>query len=360
MIKKIVFLLFVCFTVVGSAQDYEYPVIKDIVTDNAGIFETEAAQALRNKLKNFETETTTQLVVLTVNSLNGQNIEDFANKTFNQNKLGQVKEDNGILILFSSFDREVRIEVGYGLEPYITDIVAKRIIEDTMIPEFKEGAYFTGIDKATDQLINFIKNPEALKKFKELIKERDRKQERIGNILLLTFGFFFLITGCFVIYISGKKGFKIFKKFFTAEIGLIFFTINILVYTVYFCFGVVLLAIIILTCFKKYGYQVEPFIETNSILIFCVSIVLFIATLTVITIKDLVVKNKTKLSFSLFKSDYDSVIKAIKSIGSSNGRSGGSSSSSYSSYSSSGFSSSSSSFSGGGGSSGGGGASGSW
>ncbi|WBU90246.1 TPM domain-containing protein [Cellulophaga omnivescoria] len=359
MIKKIAFLVLLCFTVVGAAQDYQYPVIKDIVTDNAGIFEREAAQALRNKLTNFETETTTQLVVLTINSLNGQSIEDFANKTFNQNKLGQAKEDNGILILFSNLDREVRIEVGYGLEPYITDIVAKRIIEDTMIPEFKEGAYFTGINKATDQLINFIKNPEALKKFKELIKERDRKQERIANILLLTFGFFFLITGCFVIYISGKKGLKIFKKFFTERVGLIFFTINILVYTVYFCFGVVLLAIIILACFKKYGYQVEPFIETNFTLIFCVSIVSFIATLTVITIINLVVKNKTKLSFSLFKSDYDSVVKAIKSIGSGNGGSGGFSSS-YSSYSSSGSSSSSSSFSGGGGSSGGGGASGSW
>lgn len=357
MIKKIVFLLFVCFTVVGSAQDYQYPVIKDIVTDNAGIFETEAAQALRNKLKNFETETTTQLVVLTVNSLGGQTIEDFANKTFNQNKLGQAKEDNGILILFSSFDREVRIEVGYGLEPYITDIVAKQIIEYTMIPEFKEGAYFTGINKATDQLIDFIKNPEALEKFKELIKERDSKQDRIANIVLSIFGFFFLIAGVFVIYQSVKIALKIFKKFFTAEIGLIFFTINILVYTLYFCFGFGLLAVVTFGILQKSGLDVKPFIASNTALLLCISVGVFILISTIKTVVNLVVKNKTKLSFSLFKSDYDSVIKAIKSIGSSNGRSGGSSSSSYSS---SGSSSSSSSFSGGGGSSGGGGASGSW
>ena len=359
MIKKIVFLLFVCFTVVGSAQDYQYPVIKDIVTDNAGIFETEAAQALRNKLTNFEAETTTQLVVLTINSLNGQIIEDFANKTFNQNKLGQAKEDNGILILFSSIDREVRIEVGYGLEPYITDIVAKQIIEYTMIPEFKEGAYFTGIDKATDQLIDFIKNPEALEKFKELIKERDGKQDRIANIVLYIFCCIFLLAGSFIVYQSVKTALKIFKAFFTAKIGLLFFIINLLVFILYYCIGVILIAFVVLAGFKKYGYQVEPFVETNFTLIFCVTIVLFIAMLTVISFVNLVVKNKTKLSFSLFKSDYDTVVKAIKSFGSSSG-SGGSSSGSYSSYSSSGSSSSSSSFSGGGGSSGGGGASGSW
>ncbi|MEP0214334.1 MAG: TPM domain-containing protein [Cellulophaga sp.] len=359
MIKKIVFLLLVCFTAIGSAQDYEYPVIKDIVTDNAEVFETEAVQILRDKLTNFETETTTQLVVLTVNSLNGQNIEDFANKTFNQNKLGQAKEDNGILILFSSYDREVRIEVGYGLEPYITDIVAKRIIEDTMIPEFKTGAYFTGINKATDQLINFIKNPEALDKFKELIKDRDRKQNRIANIVLSVFGFFFLIAGGFIIYQSVKTALKIFKKFFTAEIGLIFFTINLLVYTLYFCVGFVLLGVVVFGILQKNGFNVKPFLASNTLLLLCVSVGLFVITCTVIAVVNLVVKNKTKLSFSLFKSDYDSFITAIKSIGSTR-VGGGSSGSSYSSYSSSGSSSSSSSFSGGGGSSGGGGASGSW
>ena len=357
MIKKIVFLVLVCFTAIGFAQGYEYPIIKDIVTDNAGIFSAEEAESLREKLTNFETETTTQLVVLTISSLNGQTIEDFANKTFNKNKLGQEKEDNGILILFSSFDREVRIEVGYGLEPYITDIVAKQIIEDTMIPEFKEDAHFAGIDKATDQLINFIKNPEALEKFKELIKERDSKQDRIANIVLSIFGFFFLIAGVFVIYQSVKTALKIFKKFFTADIGLIFFTINILVYTMYFCFGFVMLAVVIFGILQKSGFDVKLFIASNTVLLLCVSVGVFILISTVITVVDLVVKHKTKLSFSLFKSDYNSFITAIKSIGSTNGRSGGSSSSTYSS---SGSSSSSSSFSGGGGSSGGGGASGSW
>ncbi|MCL5247226.1 TPM domain-containing protein [Cellulophaga sp. 20_2_10] len=354
MIKKIAFLVLVCFTAIGFAQGYEYPVIKDIVTDNAGIFSANEAQSLREKLTDFETETTTQLVVLTVSSLGGQNIEDFANKTFNQNKLGQEKEDNGILILFSKFDREVRIEVGYGLEPYITDIVAKRIIEGTMIPEFKEDAHFTGIDKATDQLISFIKNPEALEKFKELIKERDRKQNRIANIVLSIFGFFFLIAGGFVIYQSAKTALKILKKFFTAEIGLIFFTINILVYILYFCFGFVMFAVVIFGILQKNGFNIKPFLASNTVLLLCVSVGLFVLTCTVIAVVNLVVKNKTKLSFSLFKSDYDSFITAIKSIGSTK-VGGGSSGSSYSSYSSS-----SSSFSGGGGSSGGGGASGSW
>ena len=103
--------------------------------------------------------------------------------------LGQKEKDNGILILFSKNDREVRIEVGYGLEPYITDAVASGIIRNTMIPEFKEENYFKGLDLATDQIITFLNNPEALEEFKnELESEND-----IGWGVGIFIGLFFLI-----------------------------------------------------------------------------------------------------------------------------------------------------------------------
>ena len=119
---------------------------------------------------------------------------------FNQNKIGQEGKDNGLLILFSELDREVRIEVGYGLEPYITDAVASRIIRNTMIPKFKEEAYFDGVDEATDQLIAFLNNPEALDEFKQEIEDKERKEKLYMYIFLGVFlsifigvgGFFFL------------------------------------------------------------------------------------------------------------------------------------------------------------------------
>ena len=71
------------------------------------------------------------------------------------------------MVLFAKDDREVRIEVGYGLEPYITAAVASRIIRNTMLPRFKAGEYFLGIDLATDQIIQFLSDPEALEEFKK-------------------------------------------------------------------------------------------------------------------------------------------------------------------------------------------------
>jgi uncharacterized protein len=137
--------------------------IKEIVTDSAGIFTTNEVSELKEKLTAFEAETTNQLVVVTIDQLGFETIEGYANRLFNQNGLGQEGKDNGLLILFSKQDREVRIEVGYGLEPYITDAVASRIIRNTMIPNFKKEKYYEGISKAVDQLIMFL-NEDTIKR----------------------------------------------------------------------------------------------------------------------------------------------------------------------------------------------------
>src|SRR5690606_15163389 len=109
-----------------------YPTLSEIVTDRAGIFTREQLEGLKNKLTDFSTGSSNQLVVLSIESLGERTVEEYAYGTFNQNQLGQQGKDNGILILFSKGDRQVRIEVGLGLEPYITDAVASRIIRNTM------------------------------------------------------------------------------------------------------------------------------------------------------------------------------------------------------------------------------------
>ena len=156
--------LFLMFSLCAAQE--EYARLSEIVVDDAQIFTQAQLDGLRDKLYRFESETSNQLVVLTIDKLRGETIEQYALEVFNENRLGQEGKDNGILILFSKLDREVRIEVGYGLESYITDAVASRIIRNTMIPRFKDEDYFEGIDLATDQIIEFLNDPEALEEFK--------------------------------------------------------------------------------------------------------------------------------------------------------------------------------------------------
>ena len=141
-----------------------------------------------------------------------ETIETYANGTFNQNGLGQKDKDNGMLILFSSGDREVRIEVGYGLEPYITDAVASRIIRNTMIPNFKEGRNYEGINTAVDELILYLNDPEALEAFKAEIVASEKKNKTIGAIFLAVFLSIFIGVGGFIFVKSYQQVIKIFKQ----------------------------------------------------------------------------------------------------------------------------------------------------
>ena len=179
MFKNVIFILTLLLSGAFHAQN-QYLQLGEIVTDSAGIFSTNEISELQEKLTAFETETTNQLVVVTIDQLGFETIEGYANGLFNQNSLGQEGKDNGLLILFSKQDREVRIEVGYGLEPYITDAVASRIIRNTMIPNFKEERYYEGISFGVDQLILFLNNPEALAEFKEEIQSSETKNHWVG------------------------------------------------------------------------------------------------------------------------------------------------------------------------------------
>lgn len=195
MLKKIIF-LFLLVTFYTNAQEQYYE-LRDFVTDSAGIFTASQTADLNQRLVAFEENTTNQLVIVTIDELGFDTIESYANGLFNQNKIGQEGKDNGLLILFSELDREVRIEVGYGLEPYITDAVASRIIRNTMIPKFKEEAYFDGVDEATDQLIVFLNNPEALDEFKQEIEDKERKEKLYMYIFLGVFLSIFIGVGGF-------------------------------------------------------------------------------------------------------------------------------------------------------------------
>ena len=158
-LKLILLLILVCFQITNAQNDY--PVLTQIVTDNAGLFSQSEKLQLKEKLTAYETRTAHQLVVLTINSLGNDTVENYAYQTFNQegNRLGQANIDNGILILVAKNNRKFRIEVGNGLTPIITDLLASRINRSIITPAFKEGDYFRGIDDATSKIIKLIDDP---------------------------------------------------------------------------------------------------------------------------------------------------------------------------------------------------------
>lgn len=127
----------------------EIPYLTGRVNDNAQILSEETKTLLSETLKSHEEKTTNQVVVLTLPTLDGESVDDFANRVFEDWQLGQKDKNNGILILVVPTDRKMRIEVGYGLESIMTDFLAGRIIRDIMTPRFREGDFNGGITEGT-------------------------------------------------------------------------------------------------------------------------------------------------------------------------------------------------------------------
>src|SRR4051794_19795682 len=141
----------------------ELPALTGRVVDNAGIIDAGTKAALAQKLADFETKGSDQIVVATIPSLGGEEIEPYANRLFRFWKLGQAKENNGVLLLVAPNDRKMRIEVGYGLEGTLTDLHTKLIIENDMVPAFRAGDFSGGIAKAVDDMVMVLEgNPGSL------------------------------------------------------------------------------------------------------------------------------------------------------------------------------------------------------
>ena len=153
-------LLFAMLANVSVARCAEIPYLTGRVNDNAQILSENARQLLSEKLKEHEDRTTNQVVVLTIASLQGESIEDYSNKVFIEWGLGQKDKDNGILIVVVPDERRMRIEVGYGLEPTMTDLMAGRIIRELMTPRFREGDYDGGITEGALAVINVLEGQE--------------------------------------------------------------------------------------------------------------------------------------------------------------------------------------------------------
>ena len=138
-------LLLVMLMAVSVLKGTDVPYLSGRVNDYAQILSPQTRQALTENLRAHENRTTNQIAVLTIPTLSGESIEDYAIQVFEEWKLGQQDKDNGVLIIVVPNDRRMRIEVGYGLEPVLTDGTAGLIIRSIMTPRFKNGDYDSGI-----------------------------------------------------------------------------------------------------------------------------------------------------------------------------------------------------------------------
>lgn len=130
-----------------------FPELTGRVVDTADLLTPEQEARLAGESERLEGRTTDQLVIATVPSLGGRGIEDFSRDLGNHWGVGQEDKDNGVLIVVAPSERKVRIEVGYGLEPILTNDRAAEIIARDLLPNFREERWFEGIDSGSRSII---------------------------------------------------------------------------------------------------------------------------------------------------------------------------------------------------------------
>lgn len=181
-----------------QAELVAIPAIKTRVTDLTQTLTAEQQAQLEAKLASFEQQKGSQIAVLIVSTTQPEDIAQYSIRVAEAWKLGREKQDDGILVLVAKNDHKMRIEVGYGLEGAIPDLIAKRIISEVMAPKFKQGDFYGGIDNAVDKLIG-LTNGENL----PAPEAKSHKASNFDNIFpLLLFGG--LISGLFLRSILGN------------------------------------------------------------------------------------------------------------------------------------------------------------
>jgi uncharacterized protein len=138
---------------VVAAGAVDVPYLTGRVVDNAEILKPATRERIAALAKAHEDKTSDQIAVLTISTLGGESVEEFAVRVFEAWKLGQKGKDNGVLVVVAPQDRKMRIEVGYGLEGTLTDVAASRIIRNVMTPAFKSGDFDRGIEDGVAAIV---------------------------------------------------------------------------------------------------------------------------------------------------------------------------------------------------------------
>jgi uncharacterized protein len=154
-----VVLIALLFSITLFSQGYQIPEIPKLETsvyDYTGLLSPSQKTSLENKLIRYSDTTSTQIVVAIITSTEGENINYLATQWGEKWGIGQKGKDNGVLMLLAKDDKKITIQVGRGAEPLLTDFQSKRIIERVIIPEFKKGDFYAGLDKGSDYIFRTL------------------------------------------------------------------------------------------------------------------------------------------------------------------------------------------------------------
>ena len=162
------------------------------INDEAHIFSQNERDELLNLVQNFEQNSTTQIAIVTLNSLKSRSIEELSLEIARGYKLGQKEDNNGVLLVVAPNEKKVRIEVGYGLEGVLTDAISSQIINGVMIPEFKNGKISEGVKEGVLAIIKVASGEEFSSK------------TTLSDLPFGVFAFFAGMLSCFASVIFGK------------------------------------------------------------------------------------------------------------------------------------------------------------
>ena len=154
--SRLAIVLIALMCTIATAFTLTLPALTGRIVDQANIIPAATRSVIEQKLADLEAKSGIQLVVATVTSLEGQEVEPYANELFRNWKLGEKTKNNGVLLLVAPKERRVRIEVGYGLEGTLTDALSKVIITNAITPRFKTDDFGGGISRGVEDIITVL------------------------------------------------------------------------------------------------------------------------------------------------------------------------------------------------------------
>jgi len=155
---KRIFLLTILSTLYFFGFAQEFPAKPStLVNDYSGVLSTEQRAMLEKKLVDFDDSTSTQIAVAILKSVGDYDINEYAVELGRKWGVGQSGKNNGIMIVVAVGDRKISIQTGYGVEGALPDVYAKRIIDEDIKPNFRNGDYYAGLDQATTEIIKYTK-----------------------------------------------------------------------------------------------------------------------------------------------------------------------------------------------------------
>jgi uncharacterized protein len=204
--KALGLMIAVLLAVTGQAATAQnFPKLTGRVVDQADLLDPQQEAALTAKLAGLETRTKRQLVVATLSSLEGYEISDYGYRlgrewALGQDGKGEAEKDNGAILIIAPNERRMRIEVGYGLEPVLTDGLSSTIIRNDITPRFKAGDFVGGINAGVDRIVTQLELPvdEAAKIASAAQEPRGRDEGGpLGAIIFVLFLIFFVFLPMF-------------------------------------------------------------------------------------------------------------------------------------------------------------------